>query len=59
MVKLTFYQCGGWGWGFTTMGLTNGFGRKMTIFPSFFSGNIIQENVFYDILEQKEAFKGL
>ena len=24
----------------------------------FFSGNIIQENVFYDILERKNAFQG-
>ena len=29
----------------------------MAIFPSlFFLGNIGQENVFYDILEQKNAF---
>ena len=28
----------------------------MTIFPSFFLGNIGQENVFYDILERKNAF---
>ena len=26
----------------------------MAIFPSFFLGNIGQENVFYDILEQKK-----
>ena len=28
----------------------------MAIFPTFFLGNIGQENVFYDILEQKNAF---
>ena len=31
----------------------------MDIFPSFvFLGNIGQENVFYDILERKNAFLG-
>ena len=30
----------------------------MTIFPTFFLGNIGQENVFYDILEPKNAFLG-
>ena len=31
----------------------------MAIFPtSFFLGNIGQENVFYDILERKNAFLG-
>ena len=39
-------------------GLTHGFGPKMAIFPTFFFGNIGQENVFYDILEQKNAFLG-
>ena len=39
-------------------GLTHGFGPKMTIFPTFFLGNIDQENVFYDILEQNNAFLG-
>ena len=39
-------------------GLTHGFGPKMTIFSSFFLGNIGQENVFYDIQEQKNAFLG-
>ena len=35
-------------------GLTYGFGPKMAIFPNvFFSGNIGQENVFNQILEQK------
>ena len=38
-------------------GLTHGFGPKMAFFPSFyFLGNIGQENVFYDILERKNAF---
>ena len=32
-------------------GVTHGFGPKMAIFPTFFLGNIGQENVFYDILE--------
>ena len=39
-------------------GLTHGFGPKMDIFQLFFLGNIAQENVFYDILEQKNAFLG-
>ena len=33
--------------------LTHGFGPKMAIFPTFFLCNIGQENVFYDIVEQK------
>ena len=37
-------------------GLTLGFGPKRAIFPRFFLGNIGQENVVYDILEQKNAF---
>ena len=37
-------------------GLTHGFGQKMAIFPSLFLGNIGQENVFYNILERKNAF---
>ena len=37
-------------------GLTHGFGPKMIIFPTFFLGNIGQKNVFYDILEGKNAF---
>ena len=37
-------------------GLTHGFGQKMAIFPCFFFSNIGQENVFYNILEQKNAF---
>ena len=40
------------------MGLTHGFGPKMTIFFSFFLGNIGQENIFYDILHRKNAFLG-
>ena len=28
----------------------------MAFFPTFFLGNIGQENVFYDILERKNAF---
>ena len=28
----------------------------MAIFPTLFLGNIVQENVFYDILEGKNAF---
>ena len=39
-------------------GLTHAFDPKMTIFPTFFLGNIGQENVFYDILERKNAFLG-
>ena len=35
-------------------GLTHGFGPKMAIFPTFFSGNIGKKNVFYDILERKK-----
>ena len=38
--------------------LTHGFGPKMAIFPSFFLGNIGQENVFYNILERKNIFLG-
>ena len=30
----------------------------MGIFPTFFLGNIGQENVFYDILERKISFLG-
>ena len=40
------------------MGLTHRFGPKMVIFPTFFFGNIEQENVFYDILKRKNAFLG-
>ena len=30
----------------------------MAIFPAFFLGDLVQENVFYDILERKSAFLG-
>ena len=30
----------------------------MAIFPTFFLGNVGQENVFYDILERKNALLG-
>ena len=36
-------------------GLTHSFGQNMAIFPCLFLGNIGQENVFYNILEQKNA----
>ena len=39
-------------------GLTRGFRRKMAIFPNFFWFNTHDENVFYDILERKNAFLG-
>ena len=39
-------------------GLTHGFCPKMAIFLPFFLGNIGQEKVFYDILEEKNAFLG-
>ena len=39
-------------------GLTHDFGPKMAIFPTFFLSNIGHENVFYDILERKNAFVG-
>ena len=38
--------------------LTHCFSPKMAIFPTFLLGNIGQKNVFYDILEQKNAFLG-
>ena len=38
--------------------LTHAFGSKMAIFRFFFLANIWQENVFYDILERKNAFVG-
>ena len=41
--KLTFFHC---------------FGLKMLIFQPFFLGYIVLENVFYDILERKNAFLG-
>ena len=40
-------------------GLTDGFGPKMAIFSNFFFlRKIDEENVFYDILERKNAFLG-
>ena len=39
-------------------GLTDRFGPKIAVFPSFFLGNKGSENVFYDILEHKIAFLG-
>ena len=36
--------------------LTHSFAQTLAIFPSFLVGNIPQENVFYDILERKNAF---
>ena len=36
--------------------VNHGLGPKMAIFPTFFLGNIGQENVFYDILQRKIAF---
>ena len=39
--------------------LTHGFGPKMALLlPFFFLDNIGRENVFYDILERKNAFLG-
>ena len=43
---------------FFSRGYTHGFGPKMAIFPSFFLGNIGQENDFSDILERKKEFLG-
>ena len=44
---------------FFAKGLTHGFGHKIGHFSTFFFLGIIeQENVFYDILEQKNAFLG-
>ena len=41
-------------------GLTHAFGLKMAISPSFFFlRNFAQENVFYDILEQKKRLSRL
>ena len=39
-------------------GLTHGFVQKWLVFQLFFLGNRGQENVFYDILERKNAFLG-
>ena len=40
------------------MGLSLGFGPKWPFFQLFFLGNVGQENVFYEILERKNAFLG-
>ena len=37
-------------------GLVHGFGSKLAIFAPFYLGNMGQENVFYNILERKNAF---
>ena len=34
--------------------LTHSWYPKITIFPTFFLGNVGQENVFYDILERQK-----
>ena len=39
-------------------GLTYDFRPKMAIFPIVLLGKMAQENVFYDILETKNAFLG-
>ena len=39
-------------------GLTHHFGPKMAIFPTLFLANIGQQNVFYHILERKNAILG-
>ena len=39
-------------------GLSHGFCAKMTIFLTFFLGNIDEQNIFYDILKEKNAFLG-
>ena len=40
-------------------GLTHGFGQKMAIFPCLFFCNIGQENLFYNIPEQKKLLSSL
>ena len=39
-------------------GLTHRLVQKWPFFQNFFLGNIIQENLFYDILAGKNAFLG-
>ena len=39
-------------------GLTHGFFAKIAFFQLFILGNIGQENVYYDILDRKNAFLG-
>ena len=41
------------------MGLTDGFVPKMALFPTFFLCNMGQQNVFYDILQQKKRLSRL
>ena len=43
---------------FFLKGLTHCFGPKLAVFPTSFLGNISKENVFYDILEQKNIILG-
>ena len=43
---------------FFQTGLTHGFGPRMAICPTIVLGKIGQENVFYEILERKNAFLG-
>ena len=38
--------------------LTHCFNQEMAIFPTYFFSKLGQENVFYDILERKNAFLG-
>ena len=42
--------------GIFSKGLAHGFGRKFVIFQIFILGKIGQKNVFYDILEERNAF---
>ena len=42
----------------SSKGLSPGFGPKMAIFATFFFRKYSRENVFYDILERKNAFLG-
>ena len=44
--------------GHFSKGINPSFGPKMAIFPTFFLSNICQENVFYDMVERKNAFLG-
>ena len=43
---------------FFQKGLPHGFGPKLAFFPIFFLRNIRQQHVFYDILEEENAFLG-
>ena len=44
--------------GHFSKGVNPWFWSKMAIFPNFFFGNIAQQNVFYDILKEKNAILG-